>query len=51
MRIVISEACTWSCVSHWQHREISDEGGRSLLGVRVLLICREGHMASYVCKV
>ena len=51
MRVVISEACTRSCVSHWQHRESSDEGGRSLLRVRVPLICREGHMASCVCKV
>ena len=50
MRVVFGEACTQSCVSHRQHRKSSDEGRRLLLGVRVLLICREGHMASYAHK-
>ena len=51
MRVVIGEACIQSCVGHWQHCESSDEGGRSLLRVRVLLICREGHMMLYAQKV
>ena len=51
MRVVISEACIQSCVGCQQHHESSDEGGRSLLRVRVLLICREGHMVSYAQKV
>ena len=50
MRVVFGEAHTQSCVSCQQHCKSSDESGRLLLGVRVLLICREGHMVSYACK-
>ena len=44
MRVVISEAHTQSCVSCWQYCKSSDEGGRLLLRVRVLQICREGYI-------
>ena len=50
MRVVFGEACTQSCVSCQQHCKSSDEGRRLLLGVRVLLICRERHMTSYAHK-
>ena len=50
MRAAISEAHTQSCVSHWQNLGSRGEGGRPLLKVRVILICREGCIASCTCK-
>ena len=51
MGVAIGETRTQSCVSHWRYRKSSDESGRPLLRARVLLICREGCMASYTHKV
>ena len=50
MRVAISEAHTQSCVSHQWYHGSRGEGRRLLLRVRVILICREGHMALCTCK-
>ena len=49
MGVAIGETHTRSCVSRQRYRESSDESG-PLLRARVLLICREGCMATYTCK-
>ena len=50
MRVAISETHTQSCVSRLWYHESSDKARRLLLRVRVLPICREGHMVLYTCK-